>query len=347
MNCRDIDRLLDDHGLRSLSAAERNDFDRHIAGCARCAEAASTNEVLLGERFDGPRPGLFAATSRWVAAQGTNGDPSSDREPASRRRQPIASWAPLGGLAVVAALIVAFVLAPTFVPTEQSDDLLSDTADASEPDVTTTLPMLPALPGLDDAAESAARYVEGEHFARIGLVTPFDGLNDRLTLWLFFLWSCLHCYELEPELVGWLGSPDAEDIETIRVPVQWNALAALHARAFYTADVLGLGDEINAAFFSEIHERGNTLASQAAIGDLFFDHGVDPDRFEATFESADVDARVAEAARLADRFRIDATPSFVVDGVYKTSQLDVAEWLIGERRDERRNARCTGADQFC
>ncbi len=106
-----------------------------------------------------------------------------------------------------------------------------------------------------------------------------------------------------------------------RVPVLFGAYAeaALHARAFYAAEVLGKLDTMHAAFYDEIHVRGNRLSSREALAEFFARFGVDGATFDAAFDSRDVDARVQRAVALGREYRIEAVPTLVVAGRYVTS----------------------------
>jgi thiol:disulfide interchange protein DsbA len=104
-----------------------------------------------------------------------------------------------------------------------------------------------------------------------------------------------------------------------RVPVIFNAEAALHARAFYTAEALGKLDAMHVAFYDEIHVRGNRLTSRAALAELFARFDVDGATFDAVFDSGDVDARVQHAVALSREYGIQAVPAVVVAGRYVTN----------------------------
>ena len=82
-----------------------------------------------------------------------------------------------------------------------------------------------------------------------------------------------------------------------RVPALFNAAASLQARAYYTAEALGKLDAMHAAFYEEIQERGNALASRAALAEFFSRFGVDAATFDATFDSGEVDARCSAPSR--------------------------------------------------
>jgi thiol:disulfide interchange protein DsbA len=122
----------------------------------------------------------------------------------------------------------------------------------------------------------------------------------------------------------------------------FNAVAELHARAYYTAEALGKVDAMHDEFYAEIHERGNALASRASLAEFFERFGVDAATFDAAFDSREVDARMQYAVALNREYRIHATPTLVVAGRYRTSPsfrgpelVAVLDHLVAEIRGAR------------
>jgi thiol:disulfide interchange protein DsbA len=68
----------------------------------------------------------------------------------------------------------------------------------------------------------------------------------------FFWYGCIHCYNLEPALEGWLkkAPPDAQ---FRRVPAVFNARWAHDAAIFYTFESMGVLDKVHRPFFDAIH----------------------------------------------------------------------------------------------
>jgi thiol:disulfide interchange protein DsbA len=127
----------------------------------------------------------------------------------------------------------------------------------------------------------------------------------------------------------------------------FNPAARLHARAFYTAEALGMLDTMRAELYDEIHLRGNTLDSRALVAEFFGRFGVDQAAFDATFDSSDVEARLERAFALSREYGIQATPTIVVAGRYSTNptrarsrMLEVVDQLVGDER--RCQTRCDG-----
>ena len=132
------------------------------------------------------------------------------------------------------------------------------------------------------------------------------------------MFGCPACFGLEPHLQKWLAAkPDY--VSLIRIPARWNPVAELHARAYYTAELLGKSAEIEEPFFTEFHVNGNHLDTEAKIAALFARFGVDATTFSNMFHSFAVDAKLGRAKDLVERYGVRSTPTVVVNGKYLTT----------------------------
>jgi thiol:disulfide interchange protein DsbA len=171
-----------------------------------------------------------------------------------------------------------------------------------------------------DAAEAAlvaAGYKNGVHYLRLSPTQPTSSSPDQVEVAEFFAYSCIHCYNLEPYLAQWLtAKPDY--INFIRVPVVWNDLVRLHGQAFYAAAALGKGEEIHTPFFREVHVNGNLLDNERALVEFFARFNVDEAALKTALGSFSVHTNVQRADELTRRYRVDGTPTVVVNGKYVT-----------------------------
>jgi thiol:disulfide interchange protein DsbA len=165
---------------------------------------------------------------------------------------------------------------------------------------------------------AAAGYRNGEHFERLSPTQPTSSGPDQVEVAEFFMYSCIHCYNFEPYVQQWLSSK-ADYVNFVRVPTVWNPAVRMHAQAFYAAEALGKGEEMHAPFFREMHVVGNYLQSKDAIRSFFGQFGVGADDFEGAFESFSVHAKLQRADELARRYRVDSTPTVVINGKYRTN----------------------------
>jgi thiol:disulfide interchange protein DsbA len=121
----------------------------------------------------------------------------------------------------------------------------------------------------------------------------------------------------EPRIQEWLAR-NADYIEFVRIPAPWNPPAIMHARAFYTAEALGKLDAIEAPFFDEIHKNRNYLETEQKLAAFFGKYGVDEATFKRTFNSPEIAAKVEQANKLIENYRVESTPTLVVNGKYVT-----------------------------
>ena len=104
----------------------------------------------------------------------------------------------------------------------------------------------------------------------------------------------------------------------------WNRVHELHARLFFTQDVLARngaladGEGFHEAVFIEIQQRGNRLTSEDSIRRLFERFGVSAENFDRTWNSFEVDQKMRVAQDLGRRYQIQAVPAIVVNGKFKT-----------------------------
>jgi thiol:disulfide interchange protein DsbA len=173
------------------------------------------------------------------------------------------------------------------------------------------------LAQVDLNAVEAAGFIEGRHYERISPAQPTSSSPGQIEVAEFFMYSCVHCYNLEPFVTAWLENKPAH-IDFVHVPTTWDALRILHAQAFYAAEALGVADEIHLPFFQEIHVSGNYLDSPEKLASFFGRFGVSSDDFQSVVSSFSVMTQTNRANELGTRYRIQATPTIVINGKYRT-----------------------------
>lgn len=184
-----------------------------------------------------------------------------------------------------------------------------------------------------------SRYVEGEHYlpAKQPIDQPADG---KIHVTEFFLYSCPHCYHLEADLNSWRDKL-GDDVEFSRVPVLFSAGGQPYARLYYTAQALGVLEQVHDKIFAAIHDQGRALLSESDMRDFMVSQGVDGDRFVEVYESDDITDKLREAGRAMQAYPVTATPSITVAGRYYVTgrtagsndrMLDVADYLISQQR---------------
>jgi protein dithiol oxidoreductase (disulfide-forming) len=196
-----------------------------------------------------------------------------------------------------------------------------------------------------DAAQSAVapHYVLGTNYQAVGPTSRPHAAGQPVEVVEVFWYGCPHCAAFDPYVESWLkGIPS--DVKFERVPVTWNPVARLHARAFYAAQTLGRIEALHSALFKEIQTNGNALDTEEKVVQWFAQMGIEPARFKEAFESAAVSASVEHADELMHAYKIDNVPSMVVDGRYSSNALRaggfddllrLVDELVGRERAEQ------------
>ena len=134
----------------------------------------------------------------------------------------------------------------------------------------------------------------------------------------FFWYGCPYCYTFEPDLKKWVKALPA-NVEFIRIPAIFNEQWGKHAKAYFTAEALGVVDSIHADFFDAIQEKKQTLETEDQLAKFFAAHGVKDADFHETYNSFMVDAKMRQAPAITAKYGITGVPSIVVNGKYKTN----------------------------
>lgn len=205
--------------------------------------------------------------------------------------------------------------------------------------------LLPLLLLLCSAAVMAAPFDEGRHYQRIVPEAPTVSTTDKIEIVELFWYGCPHCHRFQPVIERWLETKSA-DVEYVRIPAILNENWAIHARAYYTAEALGVLEKIHQPLFAAIHNHRRKIDTEESLMAFFKDAGVAEDDFRKTFRSFAVESKVRRARELGQRYGVHSTPSIVINGKYRTDPgmvqgqpgdvTRVIDFLVAQERDARR-----------
>jgi thiol:disulfide interchange protein DsbA len=195
------------------------------------------------------------------------------------------------------------------------------------------------IPAFMATTALAADYTEGKQYK--ALANPQATANaDKIEVLELFWYGCPHCYRLEPYMAQWLASkPD--DVEFVRMPAIIGPPWELLAKAFYTAEFLGVTDKVHPALFDAIHKDRKKLTSEAAVQAVFVEQGVSEEDFKNTFNSFAVVMKVNNAKLMTRRYAITGVPTLIINGKYSTSgslagsnenTIKVMDYLVEQER---------------
>jgi thiol:disulfide interchange protein DsbA len=174
------------------------------------------------------------------------------------------------------------------------------------------------------------RYLPGRDYTVIANPAP-DRTPDVVEVTEFFWYGCPGCYSFEPLLADWIEQQN-DDVECLRLPAIWDDWREVHARAYYTADALGVLDDMHKKLFDAMHLHGNRLRDEKELATLFADNGVSEADFSKAYNSFTVNSQINRAKNLAIQYDARSTPSMIVNGKYLVNlsrqTLDIVDFLV-------------------
>jgi len=207
-------------------------------------------------------------------------------------------------------------------PADEALEVVEESAAEPEPEEETIV-LAQADP---PKAPADWKFREGQHYDRLVPTQPTVGGADKIEVAEFFWYGCPHCYDLEPIINAWAADLPP-NVRFVRVPATWNNLLVMHAKLFYTEEILVRNGVITdppafrQAVFREYHERGNRLTSEGAIQKLFERYNVSAEEFNRTWNSFEVAQKMRVAQDLMRRYGVASVPVIIVNGKYRTGNV--------------------------
>lgn len=177
------------------------------------------------------------------------------------------------------------------------------------------------------AAEAAAKSpppVAGTDYAEIPNGQPFDTTDGRIELVEVFGYVCPYCAAVQPTVRA-MKTKLPGDVHMVYIPAAFGSMWDTYAKAFYTAETMGLVEKTHEAMFRAIH-IDKTLKGEGGIdtpeqiADFYAAYGADPKQFVSSMASFAIAAKVNRARQwMMAAFGDDraTTPTFIVNGKYR------------------------------
>jgi len=189
--------------------------------------------------------------------------------------------------------------------------------------------------------------VPGTDYVEIPGGQPFQPATGKIEVVEAFGYTCPHCAEFEPLVSAWKAKLPA-DVQFTPVAAPFGGYWMPYAKAYYTAEAMGLLGKTHDAMFRAIHiERSmpvQPVPTPEQIGAFYAKYGADTQQFISTMSSFAVDAKVKRAQQFLTRSGVDSTPTLVIDGKYRVKGksfedvLRIAEHLVAQERGARAGA---------
>ena len=172
-------------------------------------------------------------------------------------------------------------------------------------------------------AFGATNIEEGKQYQRIpqsvqsNPVVAMTDSKDQVTVTEFFSYGCPGCSAVAKPLAVWAASQNSS-VKFTKVPVEFFKGWDIYAKAYYTAEILGVLDKIDLQLFNAIHKDRQDLGSKEALQRFFVAQGVAAEDFAKTFDSFAVHRALERGKMLMRTYRIYSVPTLVIDNQYQT-----------------------------
>jgi thiol:disulfide interchange protein DsbA len=214
--------------------------------------------------------------------------------------------------------------------------------------------MLGAAHFLGQGTQAAPQWVEGTHYFRIAPAQPESAAEGKIEVADVFSYGCPACNQFLPVMKK-LEASLPPDAELTRVPASFNPSEQwpMFQRAYYAAEVLGVAEPTHLAMFEAVWTTGELAVIDRqtrrlrnpppTIEDVARFHArssdVTEEQFLAAAKSFEVAMDMQGADHLIKAWRVDRTPSIVVNGKYRlhvqsaggTEELiELVKWLVAQ-----------------
>jgi thiol:disulfide interchange protein DsbA len=173
------------------------------------------------------------------------------------------------------------------------------------------------LGGPPSTAPTSAKFKQGTHYQVLIPAQPTSAGPGKVEVVEVFWYGCGHCFALDSSIESWRAKDKPSYVEFLRVPAMWNDTVRMHARVFYTAELLGKLEQFHTLIFREIHTNGDMLNTVDKISAFFKKNGVSNEEFQKAFSSFAVESKLQRADFLNRRYKVESVPVVIVNGKYK------------------------------
>jgi len=203
----------------------------------------------------------------------------------------------------------------------------------------------------EESAPVQPQYEAGRHYLVLDKpVRTRDASKIEVTE--VFWYGCGHCFTFEPMVQQW-KKQQADDVLVLQSPALWGDVdlkakpstwrnpMAVHARAFYAAQALGVSEQVHMPIFNALNIERRKLANADELAALFAGYGVEKETFIKTYGSFGITSQVQRAYSNMLGYKVTGTPQMVVNGKYTISarmaggqaeMLKVVDFLVAKER---------------
>lgn len=154
--------------------------------------------------------------------------------------------------------------------------------------------------------------------------------GDKVEVLEVFSYACIHCAHFQP-YADEIKSKLPAYAEFSYMPAIFNESWEAFARAFYTAQSMGLQEKTHQALFDAVHRDHRQFRSFDDIAAFYGEQGADVAKFKQTATSFEIESKLTRSRTLVPKFGVDGTPTIIIDGKYRITAASAGGYpqLVG------------------
>lgn len=168
------------------------------------------------------------------------------------------------------------------------------------------------------AMASPAAPKNGAEYTTLPSAQPTQAVGKKIEVIEFFAYHCPACNLMEPSVAEWVKK-HAGDVTFRRIAFPFHGAADPEAHLWVTLDTMGKSEEYGPKVFHAFHVERQRLVTDEAVMEWVGKSGLDKAKFTEYWNSFGVLTKLRRLPQMVAAYKIDGTPSFVVDGKYVTS----------------------------
>ncbi len=157
---------------------------------------------------------------------------------------------------------------------------------------------------------------EGFDYTRLKQAQPVSTSADQIEVLEAFSYACGGCAGFEPSIQAWKARAPVQ-VKFVRIPMAWNSLWEVFARAYYASEALGVLEKTHTPLFDALFKQNKKMSTAEDLSSFYANYGVKPADFLKVAKSFGVNSKIARSKLLAPRYEIDGTPTIIVAGKYR------------------------------
>lgn len=162
----------------------------------------------------------------------------------------------------------------------------------------------------------------GAEYITLPAPQPTQVVGKKIEVIEFFAFHCPACFLMEPHVAEWVKK-HKDDVVFKRVAFPFRGPNDPEAHLWLTLESMGKGEEWGPKVFRASHVERIRLTTDDQILEWIGKSGIDKAKFMEHWSSFGVLTKLKRLPQLAGSYKIESTPSFVVDGRYVTNPSQI------------------------